>query len=101
MKQISKEQAFDLGAFDSLWDVASKPVWKPDTLKPGEMTAPMYAAWVFKKTGKQLSEGRARAILRDMYRNNLSTRRDVRLETPRSWQWAYLPSANLQNKDKK
>ena len=102
MTRITKEEAFDLGAFDSLWEVASKPAWKPDVLEKGEMTAAMYVEWNFKKTGKKLSLVRAREILCAMHRNKLATRRDVRLETPRSWQYAYLPiSANLQKpKDK-
>jgi hypothetical protein len=92
MARISKEEAFDLGEFDSLWDAASKPAWKPDVLKKGEMTAPMYVEWFLRKHGRKISTVRAREILREMHNNKLATRRDVRLESPRSWQWAYLPN---------
>ena len=100
MPTLTKEDAFNLGEFDALWAESSKPAWKPDVLKKGEMTAAMYAEWLFQKTGKRISDVRAREILRGMFRNNRATRRDVRLESARTWQWAYLP-ANLRTKEKK
>ena len=92
MNSMAKQDAFSLGEFDSLWDEVSKPIWKPDILKKGEMTAPMYAEWVLKKTGKKLSNNRASDILRTMVNEGRATRRQVRLFSRRVTHWAYLPS---------